>query len=110
MQTPLATKLREMRVSRGMTAVQTIRHLSKKNFKYKVQSVYKWEQGYATPSIKILKALSEIYHCSISNLIEEHDVEYKNLTPSEIFLLHLYREDFSFRSIAVQLMQRLLTR
>lgn len=103
----LGAKLRALRKCYGYSAKKLVHLLEKRGLSYKEETIYKWEQENCVPNIKTLKCLSEIFHCSMSILLSEPDVEYKNLSSFEIFLLHLYRNDFLFRSISVQIMRRL---
>lgn len=106
MVTQLSCKLRDLRKNMQYTTTQVANKLKKNNANYSIQSIYKWEEGSATPEINVLILLAKIYHCNISFLIEEEQVIYKNLTASEIFLLRLFRNDFQFRSIAIQILKR----
>ena len=103
----ISVRLKSLRKQLTYSATKVIRLLSKIDKKYSVQTLYKWEEGSIIPSINTLQALSKVYGCSISYLIDGENFEYKRLTASERFLLNIYRSDFLFRSIAVQILKKL---
>ncbi|MBQ2204782.1 MAG: helix-turn-helix transcriptional regulator [Lachnospiraceae bacterium] len=107
MESKLSMRLRGLRKSKSFTIEYIVKKLKQKGFIYTIQSIYKWEQGKAIPPIKVLIELSRIYKCNISYLIEEKDYDYISLTPSELNLLRLFREDFLFRSISMQVIRKL---
>lgn len=105
MRTRLSIKLKSLREAQSLNGIDVIKKLKNYGANYSLGAIYKWEDGTAKPNLEILLALSKIYHCDISYLIEERNLTYKNLTTSEIFYLHQYRNDFLFKSIAVQIMR-----
>lgn len=105
MRTRLSIKLKNLRVAQGLTGIDVIKRLKNFGMDYSLQAIYKWEDGTSKPNLQVLLALSKIYHCDISYLVEERNLTYKNLTASEIFYLHQYRNNFLFKSIAVQIMR-----
>lgn len=106
METRLSLRLKQLRKSFGLSPSQVIKKLKSFDLDFCDQSVYKWESGKSTPSIKTLKALAKIYCCHISYLVEEEECKLVRLSPKEIFLLKIFRTDFLFRSIAVQIIRR----
>ena len=103
----ISTRLKKLRKQFMLSAAKVIQMLSHIDKKYSIQTLYKWEEGSVTPSIKTLKALANIYKCPISYLIDGENLEYKRLTAHERFLLNLYRNDFLFRSISVQILKKI---
>lgn len=107
MNNEISIRLKSLRKQFTFSASKVISMLSSIDKKYSVQTLYKWEEGSVIPSFKTLKALSTIYRCSISYLIEGETYEFKRLTASERFLLKIYRDDFLFRSIAIQILKKI---
>lgn len=107
MESSLAIRLKTLRKSMSMSTAHVIKLLKKNNISYSEQSIYKWEQGNAVPSLETLKELSRIYECNISYLIEGKKYKYLRITPSENVLLNTYRTDFLFRSIITQVIKKL---
>ena len=107
MENKISVRLKTLRKQSSLSAKQVIALLSKANHNYSLQSLYKWEEGSVTPSFNILKELSKIYGCNISYLIDGEIFEYKRLSPSENHLLNIYRTDFLFRSLMIQVIQKL---
>ena len=108
MNNSIAMRLKALRKQFTFSATKVIHMLSTIDKKYSVQTLYKWEEGSVTPSLTTLKALAKIYNCPISYLMEGVNLEYKRLTTHEIFLLEMYRNDFLFRSIAVQILKKII--
>lgn len=106
METKLSTKLKLLRKEHNYSNADIIKKLKANNYIYSKQSIYKWEDGTSSPDIDVLKVLAKIYHVNVSFLLDDGDTTIKNLTPGEIFILRLYRNDFLFRSIAVQILRR----
>lgn len=106
METKLSIKLKSLRKENNFRIEKVLSKLKAENFSYSKQSVYKWEDGSSVPDIDVLQALAKIYHVNTGYLLDDNDTTLKNLTPSEIFILRLYRNDFLFRSIAVQIIRR----
>lgn len=107
MENKISIRLRTLRKQLSLSAKQVINLLSKVNQKYSLQTLYKWEEGSVMPSLNTLKELSKIYGCNISYLIDGENFEYKRLSPTENHLLNIYRTDFLFRSLIVQVIQKL---
>lgn len=107
MENKISIRLKTLRKQSSLSAKQVICMLSKSNRKYSLQSLYKWEEGMVTPNLNTIKELSRIYHCPMSYLVDGKIFEYKKLTATEIFLLNIYRTDFLFRSISVQIINKL---
>lgn len=105
MESKLSIRLRALRKSAYLSASEVIEKLQDSNLDYSEQSLYKWEQGVVTPSIKTLYALSKIYNCNISYLISDDDLKFKKINDYEIAILKLYRTDFIFRNTVGQLMR-----
>lgn len=106
METQLCTRLKQLRKEALLSPAFVIKELEKSNLIYSVPSLYKWEQGKVIPELNVIKALSAIYNCNVSYLIDTGNVANKTLSPNEIFLLKLFRNDFLFRSIAVQILRK----
>ena len=104
METKLSIRLRTLRRSIHLSADEVIERLKENNLDYSEQSLYKWEQGNIIPTITTLCALAKIYHCNISYLISEDELEFKKVSSYEMLILRLYRTDFLFRSTVGQLM------
>ena len=104
---PISMRLKALRKQFTFSASKVIKILSNIDKKYSIQTLYKWEEGSVTPSLNTLKALASIYNCPVSYLINGENLEYKRLTSSESFLLNMYRNDFLFRSIAVQILKKI---
>lgn len=107
MNNSISMRLKALRKQFTFSATKVIHMLSNIDKQYSIQTLYKWEEGTVTPSINTLKALANIYNCPISYLIDGENLEYKRLTSHERFLLKLYRNDFLFRSIAVQIIKKI---
>lgn len=107
METSLSIRLKTLRKSLSMSTSQVVKLLKKNNVLYSEQSIYKWEQGNSTPSLKVLFILSKIYDCNISYLVEGKKYKYLRVTPSENFLLNTYRTDFLFRSVLTQILHKI---
>lgn len=107
--TGLSTRLRNLRKSKDLSANQVVKMLKDNGLDYSEQSIYKWEQGNAIPSINTLYVMAQIYSCNISYLISDDDVEYRRITPQELSILNIFRTDFLFRS-TVSLLMRLIDR
>ena len=107
MENKLSIRLKTLRKQLALTTDQVINKLSKLNKKYSVQSLYKWEDGSVVPSLNILKELSIIYKCNMSYLVEGSNYEYKKLSACENHLLNIYRTDFLFRSIIIQIIKKM---
>lgn len=105
METKLSIRLKALRKGVSLSASNVIERLQDNNLDYSEQSLYKWEQGAVTPSIKTLYALSKIYKCSISYLISNENLKFKKINDYEIAILRLYRTDFAFRNTVGQLMR-----
>ena len=105
METKLSTRLRLLRKSIYLSTSEVIDKLKEESLDYCEQSLYKWEEGYAIPSITTLYALAKIYHCNISYLIADAELEFKEVPSYERIILRLYRTDFLFRSTVGQLMR-----
>ena len=106
MDTKLSTRLRSLRKNLSYSTEKVIGLLKEKGFYFSKQSIYKWENGSAMPSIKVIKALASIYHCNLSYLLDGKSYEFKRITPKEDILLYAYRTDFFFRSISTQLIRK----
>lgn len=107
METRLSIRLKTLRKSLSMSTSQVVKLLKRNNTLYSEQSIYKWEQGNAIPSLDTLKQLSKIYNCNISYLIEGKKYKYLRISPIENNLLNIYRTDFLFRSVLTQILKRI---
>ena len=107
MENKISIRLKTLRKQLSLSTEQVINKLSKLDKKYSVQSLYKWEDGSVTPSLNVLKELSVIYNCNMSYLVEGANYEFKKLTACENHLLNIYRTDFLFRSIIVQIIKKM---
>lgn len=107
MENKISIRLKTLRKQLSLSSKFVISKLSKTNKNYSIQSLYKWEDGSVTPSLKVLIDLSKIYKCNISYLLDGTNYEYKRLTPIENYILNIYRTDFLFRSIAVQILKKI---
>ena len=96
----IGKKLKVLRNKNNLEIEQIKTILEKRNIKYSISTIYKWEEGDVLPSIEIVDILCNIYGCSISYLLEEDIVESKNLTACEIFLLEQYRYNQGFQKVA----------
>ncbi len=105
METKLSIRLKTLRKITHLSTDEVIERLKNNNLDYSSQSLYKWEQGNAVPSVKTLYVLAKIYQCNISYLIAENDVEFKKVNSYEMTILRLYRSDFLFRSTISQLIR-----
>ena len=83
MVTRLSTRLKELRRISSLTTSEVIKELKSSNLDYSEQSIYKWEQGSAVPSVNIIIALAKIYKCNISYLLDEDDKELNRVTTNE---------------------------
>ena len=61
-------KLKEIRMQNGLTQKEVAEYLC-----ISPQSISKWENGEATPSIEFLPKLSELFNCSIDDLFKESE-------------------------------------
>ena len=104
METKLSVRLKALRKSESLSITDVLNGLKQNNLKFCEQSIYKWEEGAATPSINTLNVLAKIYHCNISYLISDDNVEYKKISTNELNILRHFRTDFLFRSTVSQLM------
>ena len=93
-------KLKVLRIKNELEVEQVKNILQKRNIKYSISTIYKWEEGNVLPNIEIIDILCNIYGCSVSYLLEDDIVESKNLTACEIFLLEQFRYNSDFRKIA----------
>lgn len=107
MDNKISIRLKTLRKQLSLSAKEVIILLSKVNHNYSLQTLYKWEEGSVVPSLNTLKELSKIYGCNISYLIDGENFEYKRLSPSENYLLNIYRTDFLYRSLIVQVIHKL---
>ena len=107
MESLIATRLKHLRKNLDMSAEKVVKLLKQENLPYSSQSIYKWEEGKALPTINTLKVLAKIYKCNISYLIDGEIYEYKRVTPIEHRLLITYRIDFLYRSIAIQIIKKI---
>lgn len=107
MENRISVRLKTLRKQLSLSTSQVIKKLCKLDKKYSVQSLYKWEEGSVVPSLKVLKDLADIYDCNISYLLDGMNYEYKRLTPIENYILNIYRTDFLFRSIVVQIIKKI---
>ena len=107
MENKISIRLKTLRKQLSLSAKQVITLLSKANHNYSLQTLYKWEEGSVIPNLNALKELSKIYGCNISYLMDGENFEYKRLSPSENYLLNIYRTDFLFRSLVVQVIHKL---
>ncbi len=107
MENKISIRLKTLRKQLSLSAKQVITLLSKANHNYSLQTLYKWEEGSVIPNLNALKELSKIYGCNISYLMDGENFEYKRLSPSENHLLNIYRTDFLFRSLVVQVIHKL---
>lgn len=105
MNVELGFKLKNLRKNFNLSGNDVKKKLKKQNLDYSLQSIYKWEEGASMPKLNVLMSLAKIYKCDISYLLNEKNLTYQNLTNGEIFLLDSYRNNFLFRSIAVQIMR-----
>ena len=105
METRISTRLKALRKNLSLSSTQVIKLLSKENISYSIQTIYKWEEGSMIPSFETLKALSKIYNCNISYLLDGKEYECKRITPVENTLLTIYRTDFLFRSISTMIIK-----
>lgn len=106
MDNDISIRLKTLRKQLAYSASKVIKILSNIDKKYSVQTLYKWEESAVIPNFITLQALSQIYKCPLSYLIDGENLEYKRLTAHEKYLLDLYRNDFLFRSIAVQILKK----
>lgn len=102
----IGIKIKKMRKSHNYSINDVLRLLTKKNEPYSPQTIYKWEEGTSTPSIYALKALSEIYECSITYFLDDTILTSMPLSKREHLLLKYYREDMNFKKIAILLYER----
>ena len=100
MVTRLSTRLKELRRIASLSTTEVIKELKHSNLDYSEQSIYKWEQGNAVPSINIIIALAKIYKCNISYLLDEDEKELNKVTNNESIILKQFRNDYLFRCIA----------
>lgn len=107
MKTEISEKLKSLRKSNNYTVKELAKQLNNHNLHFTTNNIYKWEEGITLPNLKTLKALSKIYKCGISYLINEDSSNIKNafITPFELHLLQLFRNNFLFRSISMQLLK-----
>ena len=92
----ISAKLRKLRRDKKYSIHTLSRLLENKNQKYSLQTIYKWEEGTILPNIYALKALSEIYECSISYLISDQQINIDVLNTRERILLNFFRNDNNF--------------
>ena len=102
----ISAKLRKLRRDKKYSIHTLSRLLENKNQKYSLQTIYKWEEGTILPNIYALKALSEIYECSISYLISDQQINIDVLNPRERILLNFFRNDNNFKKICILLAER----
>lgn len=102
----ISIRLKTLRKQLAYSASKVVNILSNIDKKYSVQTLYKWEEGAVIPNLITLHALSKIYKCPLSYLVDGENLEYRRLTANERYLLNLYRNDFLFRSIAVQILKK----
>ena len=105
METKLSIRLKALRKSEALSVSDVLTGLKQYDLTFCEQSVYKWEEGSATPSINILNVLAKIYHCNLSYLISDDDIKYKRVSNNELNILRQFRTDFLFRSAVSQLMR-----
>ena len=105
MVTRLSTRLKELRRISSLSAAEVIKELKNSDLDYSEQSIYKWEQGSAIPSINIIIALAKIYKCNISYLLDEDDKELSKVTANESIVLKQFRNDYLFRCVTNLLMR-----
>lgn len=107
MDSKMSVRLKALRKSYSMSTNDVLKILKKSNYDYSEQSLYKWEQGAAEPPIDVLKALSDIYKCNVSYLLDGGCYKHLRLTPKENNFLKSYRTDFFLRSICTQIIKRI---
>lgn len=107
MKTDISERLKQLRESKNYTIKDLINLLDGYGLHYTPTNIYKWEEGVTLPNIKTLKVLSKIYECGISYIINDDDYNIRNdiMTPFELHLLQLFRNNFLFRSISMQLLK-----
>ena len=101
----ISYQLKSIRNNMSISTSEVVKKLAKRKLYYSPQSVYKWENGTALPPFETIKELAKIYKCSISYILDGKNFVFKRLTPSEIFLLNCYRNNFWVRSISIQLIK-----
>ena len=102
----ISSKLKKLRKDKKYSIHTLSKLLENKNQKYSLQTIYKWEEGTILPNIYTLKALSEIYECSISYLISDQQINIDILSAREKILLNFFRIDNNFKKICILLQER----
>ena len=102
----ISSRLKKLRKSKKYSINTLAKLLEKKNQQYSLQTIYKWEEGTILPNIYALKALSEIYECSISYFINDQEINVEALSPREKILLNFFRVDNNFKKICILLQER----
>ena len=102
----IGERLKKLRKINKLTVKDIIKKMSKINYFYSPQSVYKWEEGEVLPNIATLSVLCSIYKVSINYFLSDEELSKINLTNSEIFLLDKIRTDSDFKKIALAMINR----
>ena len=106
MKTKIANKIKFLRKKNNFSVRDVKNKLKIRHMDFSEQTIYKWEEGVITPNLYVLQALSEIFDIDISYLIDDGILEFKTLTPIELFLLNLYRNDFLFQNICILIIRK----
>lgn len=105
MENKLSERLRVLRKSAFMSVTDVVKLLKENGLDYSEQSIYKWEQGNAIPSVNTLHILARIYQCNFSYLIADDDVQFKKISDKDLSILRHFRKDFLFRNTISQLIR-----
>ena len=106
MKTEIAYKIKLLRKKNNFSVKDLKNKLKIRHMDFSEQTIYKWEEGAVVPNLHVLQALAEIFDIDISYLIDNEILEFKTLTPIELFLLNLYRNDFLFQNICVLIIRK----
>lgn len=102
----LGHRLKTLRRINNIAPEKVISLLEKKlEKKFSISSLYKWEEGIATPNIYIIIALSQIYHSSVSFIIDDTILKIENLTNFEASLLSLFRSNEHFMHLSMLMLK-----